>query len=115
MGVHVLIVDDSKTVRDRLAEALGELPNVSSVRAADDLAAARRALADSTPDLIVLDLHLPDGLGLELLPAVSHVAMLSANASVEHAQLARRAGARWFFEKPEGLPALIELVRGWPH
>lgn len=112
--MHVLIVDDSAPVRERLAEALSELSNVSSVRAAGDLAAARRALADCTPDLIVLDLHLPDGLGLELLPAASHVAVISSAASVEHAQQARRAGASWFFEKPEGLPALIELVRVWP-
>jgi DNA-binding NtrC family response regulator len=112
--MHVLIVDDSAPVRERLAEAMSELSNVSSVRAAGDLAAARRALADSTPDLVVLDLHLPDGLGLELLPTASHVAVISAQASVEHAVQARRKGARWFFEKPGGLPALIDLVRAWP-
>ncbi|MCC6900558.1 MAG: response regulator [Polyangiaceae bacterium] len=112
--MHVLIVDDSAAVRDRLARELGELPNVSSVTQVGDLAAARRELATSTPDLIVLDLHLPDGLGLELLPTASAVAMISTDGSVEHRVGARRRGAQWFFEKPGGLAALIEMARAWP-
>lgn len=63
---HVLLVDDEPHVPllvRPLLEGLGV-----SVRAAKSLREARRVLADEgTPDCILLDLHLPDGSGLELL------------------------------------------------
>ncbi|KAK0332516.1 hypothetical protein LTR94_024540 [Friedmanniomyces endolithicus] len=64
----VLHVDDDPDILMVTAATLGE---IADVRAADSLLSARAALANWRPDLIILDLGLPDGSGLELLPELS--------------------------------------------
>lgn len=64
MGRRILVIDDhalNLKLLGRLLELEGH-----EVRAADSLAAAEEALAEEKPALIVLDLNLPDGSGLEL-------------------------------------------------
>lgn len=61
---QILHVDDD---RDILEVTAAVLSGLADVRPAESLASARAALGDATPDLVILDLGLPDGSGLELL------------------------------------------------
>ncbi|HKI69423.1 MAG TPA: response regulator, partial [Verrucomicrobiae bacterium] len=65
VGLSVLVVDDESLLRRRLAahlEALG-----ADVTGAETIAATRRLLEGMEFDFVLLDVHLPDGLGTDLL------------------------------------------------
>ncbi|WP_374673182.1 sigma-54-dependent transcriptional regulator [Ideonella sp.] len=100
---HVLIVDDdvdsATTLRDLVA---GEN---FSVAVAHTLRDARRQIAMQPPDLVLLDLQLPDGSGLDLfsdpdLVAASELVLITGHASLETSIQALRLGAADYLVKP---------------
>lgn len=91
----VLHVDDDRDTLEVTASALG---GIADLITADDLSAARRMLRERRPDLVILDLGLPDGSGLELLPDVdaaygSTVPVVVYSAQEMDADLAGRVDA----------------------
>ena len=106
MSSRVLIVDDSLTVRMDLGEAFEDVG--LTVVQAKDLAAARAALGGDPIDLIVLDVHLPDGNGMDFLRELREggdqsevpVLLLSGRAEVEDRIRGMDAGAHEFVGKP---------------
>lgn len=122
---HVLLVEDSLTDATIIRESLdfGSRPvNVSVTRS---LAEARAALRDFTPSLAIVDLFLPDGRGVDLLPngedeASFPTIIMTGHGDVEVAIEALKGGAIDYVTKsPEALVALprtIERVlREWDH
>src|SRR5262245_34673121 len=110
---EALIIEDEPTERLGLVALLDAAG--FRTRTADSLAAARRRLAETVPDLVLLDLTLPDGSGLELMADVgdrvhADVIVLTGHASVESAIQAIRAGARDYLLKPVDPERLRELV-----
>ncbi|MCA9627482.1 MAG: response regulator [Myxococcales bacterium] len=100
--MNVLIVDDSLTVRMDLMEAFGSAGFYTEGCAT--LEAARTALGGTRPDLIVLDLLLPDGDGLEFLSSLEAprppVMLLSTEAEVGDRVRGLRIGAEEYIGKP---------------
>ncbi|WP_077037043.1 response regulator [Pelomonas sp. KK5] len=102
----ILIVDDSLTVRMDLQEAFDEAGLACSACA--DLASARRFLAAHQPALVVLDVQLPDGSGVELLRELRErpggrdivVLMLSGEAEVKDRLRGLQMGADEYVGKP---------------
>lgn len=91
----VLHVDDDRDTLEVTASALGEIADVIT---ADNLSMARAMLRDRRPDLIILDLGLPDGSGLELLPDLdaahgSNVPVVVYSAQEMDAAMADRVDA----------------------
>jgi CheY-like chemotaxis protein len=80
---------------------------------------AREFLADETPDLVLLDRHLPDGDGLDLIPEIRGSARLggvpillvSASVLPRDVQVAMDAGADGFLAKPVRVKPLVDEVR----
>ena len=113
--MRVLILDSSPMVWKRLLEMLGDYPHVTSLAYARSLDEARRCLAVFQPYLLVLDVSLPDGNGLDLLKEVraarsrTKVAVFSNQG--ELAQLSLNQGADWFFDKSLEFPQLLELLK----
>jgi CheY-like chemotaxis protein len=103
---RVLVVDDHEFNLKLLARLL-ELEG-HEVRAANSLAAAERALAEEQPAMIVLDLNLPDGSGLELTrklkshPLTASIPIVACTAAVLQADedQALEAGCDAFVAKP---------------
>ena len=94
VGLSVLVVDDEALLRRRLAahlEALG-----ADVTTVETLAAARNQISALEFDFVLLDIHLPDGLGLDLLragtmPPGTGVVVMTAQGGVEGAVEAMRS------------------------
>jgi len=103
MKAKVLIVDDEKELRDLLASVLEEYYDVAQ---AANAAALRQGLTQEAPDVVLLDVRLPDGHGLDLLPQIkkswpeTEVIVLSGHGTVTMAVEAGRRGAYNFLTKP---------------
>jgi DNA-binding NarL/FixJ family response regulator len=65
--IRVAIVEDHPALAEGLAALLSDAPDVSVVGAAPDVAGARRLIADERPDIVLCDIRLADGDGLELI------------------------------------------------
>jgi DNA-binding NarL/FixJ family response regulator len=115
--MNVLIVDDSLIVRERLAEALREIVPVAAMLGAGDVTGALLALQQFVPDLVILDLNLAGGSGLDLLPYLKrrvpapHVVVLTNHAEPEYADRCRRLGADFFFDKSTQFDEALEAMR----
>ena len=110
---RALIVDDDPEIREGLAEVVG-LEGFETTTAAS-LSEARQRLAKTRPDVVLADLMLPDGKGLDLLEAVEdgprpQVVLITGNATVETAVEALRTGARDYLTKPVDVPRLKAIL-----
>ena len=112
--ISVLVVDDDRTVRETLADFFDTLGY--SARTAASASEGRQAAAEHAPDVVLLDLRLPDASGLMLLEALRAddpelgVIMLTGHADVPTAVRAMQRGALDFLEKPVDLEALDAAV-----
>ena len=112
---HVLLVDDDASFRSSLAALLrreGWTPSE-----AGSLAEARTRLAQARPDLVILDLDLPDGHGLDLrlaedVPVDTPFVVVSGSAEAESARQALRAGAEDYLVKPLDPGRLQAVLHG---
>jgi DNA-binding NtrC family response regulator len=112
---RILVVDDEADIRGLLSEILAE--EGYEVEAAADAAAAKRACGLQEPDLVLLDIWMPDMDGITLLREWSEkhalrcpVVMLSGHGTVETAVEATRLGAFDFVEKPLSIAKLLRTV-----
>ena len=111
----VLVVDDDRTVRETLADFFETLGYAA--RSAASASEGRAAAAEHAPDIVLLDLRLPDASGLTLLEALRAddpelgVIMLTGHADVPTAVRAMQQGALDFLEKPVDLETLDASVR----
>src|SRR3990172_573686 len=111
---RVLVVDDEPGVRESLRMLLKDDCEVAT---AENVAAARRALDEPPPDLVLLDLVMPGGSGLALLSELAEraerptVVVLSATKTVASAVEAMKLGAGDYVTKPFEVDALRSKVR----
>ncbi|VGO17281.1 Transcriptional regulatory protein ZraR [Pontiella desulfatans] len=111
-GLSVLVVDDEALLRRRLIAHLKNLG--AEVAGAETLEAARHKLSDTEFDFLLLDIHLPDGIGLDLIregtvPESTGVVVMTAQGGVEGAIDSIRLGALDYLVKPFD-PGLLPLV-----
>jgi two-component system nitrogen regulation response regulator NtrX len=111
----ILVVDDEADIRGLLKEILSE--EGYEVDVAADAAQARTSRASQVPDLVLLDIWMPDTDGITLLREWSTtdgydcpVVMMSGHGTVETAVEATRLGAFDFVEKPLSLTKLLRTV-----
>jgi len=112
---HILVVDDEADIRGLLKEILSE--EGYEVDVAANAVQARASRARQTPDLVLLDIWMPDVDGISLLREWSAsttdgcpVVMMSGHGTVETAVEATRLGAFDFVEKPLSLAKLLRTV-----
>jgi DNA-binding NtrC family response regulator len=112
---NILVVDDELGIRDLLSEILNDEGH--SVELAENAAQARAARSRARPDLVLLDIWMPDTDGVTLLKEWSAtgllsmpVIMMSGHATIDTAVEATRIGAQAFLEKPITLQKLLKAV-----
>lgn len=113
---NILVVDDEMGIRELLSEILGDEGHV--VTTAENAQEARDLLKSSAPDLILLDIWMPDTDGVTLLKEWQRdnaltmpVIMMSGHATIDTAVEATRIGALNFLEKPIALQKLLKTVQ----
>lgn len=118
MSPKILLVDDHHLFREGLRLMIArEMPDAAIVGEAECAAAARRQAQELRPDLIVMDIHLPDGDGLEVsrqilaeLPS-TRVIVLSADTSLAFVREALRAGVTGYLLKSNAPADLSRAIR----
>ena len=112
---NILVVDDELGIRDLLSEILNDEGH--SVEVAENAAQARQARQNERPDLVLLDIWMPDTDGVTLLKEWSTaglltmpVIMMSGHATIDTAVAATKIGAHSFLEKPITLQKLLKAV-----
>src|SRR6059036_3865483 len=111
---HLLVVDDEPSARSTLALLLRRRGH--RVEEADGVASATKRLAEQTFDLVVTDLRMPDGDGLDVLQAARaqadapEVILLTAYAEWKSAKEAIRLGALDYFEKGQEPEELFHRI-----
>ena len=113
---NILVVDDEMGIRELLSEILGDEGHV--VTTAEDANHAREIRLSGAPDLVLLDIWMPDIDGVTLLKEWQRdglltmpVIMMSGHATIDTAVEATRIGAMNFLEKPISLQKLLKTVQ----
>ncbi len=113
MKGSILVVDDAADIRELLAAILRDNYDVTE---ADSGAALKQLFSELQPDVVLLDLKLPDSDGLDLLPIIkkqwpgTEVIVLTGNATFEAAVEATKRGAYHFLNKPFDTQGLLVTV-----
>ena len=117
---RVLIIDDEPTIVEVVARAVQQLGESVEVATAADGFEAELQIATFKPDLLVLDLMMPQVDGFEVCrlvrrsPNTAHMKILIVTAYGIHENIERalRAGADDFMHKPLNIPSLVAKVGG---
>ena len=110
---YILIVEDDDNSAEMLAALVADAGHTASI--ATDLQQARQQLVLHSPDLVLLDLHLPDGSGLDLfaderLRGDADIVLITGQASVDTSVQALRLGAADYLVKPINLKQLRRVL-----
>ncbi len=115
--VRVLIVDDHPAVREALAMRIGLQSDMEVCGEAADLSEALRLVADTQPDVAVIDISLKTGCGIDLIKRITErndtVRMLvwSTHSESLYAERALKAGALGYITKDQATNRIVEAIR----
>src|SRR6516225_11746597 len=114
---RILIVDDHPAVRYSLASWIGKQPDLEVCGEAAEMSEALRLVADTQPDLAVVDISLKTGSGIDLIKRIKDrndsVRMLvwSMHSESLYGERALRAGALGYINKDQATDKIIEAIR----
>lgn len=112
--LRVLIVDDDFHVAKLHAGYVDAVPGFTTLRPVGTAEAALRAVRAQQPDLVLLDVYLPDALGLDLMRSIDvDVLVLTAAAEASAVRQALRRGAVGYLLKPFGAEELAQRLRAY--
>ncbi len=114
---RILIAEDHPLLREGLVQLINRERDLSCCGETDTIAATKTAVATLKPDLLVLDLRLRDGDGLELIKSLKAqvpsllVLVLSEHDETLYAERALRAGAKGYLMKEEATDEVLNAIR----
>lgn len=115
---NVFIVEDSESIRQRLAGLIGDIEGVTVVGQADTADEALEGILRTQPDSVVLDLHLHAGSGLDVLrrahprtPETVFI-VLTNYPNPQYRRICMEAGAAYFFDKSSDIAKVRDVIAG---
>jgi DNA-binding NarL/FixJ family response regulator len=114
---RIVVVDDHSIMREGLAHVINRQDDLIVCAEAGDVRAGYRAVMNSEPDLVLLDISLEGESGLELIKDIcavrpaTRVLVLSMHDESLYAERALRAGARGYVMKKSGGEAVLQAIR----
>ncbi len=121
--MNIFIADDSQVLIDRLSDLVKEVPGVTLVGSAGDAPEAGRAILELRPDVVILDIQMKNGNGLEVLEAVKSihpdtiVIVLTNYPYAQYRHKCLTAGADFFLDKSnefQNIPSILRQFMGVP-
>jgi len=115
--MRVLIVDDSEVLVQCLRSSLAEVAGTEIVGQAASAAEGLRQIRKATPDVVILDICMPGGSGIEVLEGLRNdqfqpiVIVLSNHSEPQYRKKYLRSGARHFFDKSAEFHRVAEVLR----
>jgi DNA-binding NarL/FixJ family response regulator len=115
--IRVLLVEDHRMVREALCEVLKKVPDIEIVGEAGDAREALQQAADLEPDVVVLDIRLPDVNGIEVAARLkdagsrAKLVALSAFADKRFVTAMLRSGASAYVTKSAAGTELVQAIR----
>jgi YesN/AraC family two-component response regulator len=114
--MKILIVDDSKLIRDRLIESLLAIKDVEIAGEATNGIEALQIINNTTPDFIIMDIRMPEMNGITVLEKMkeqgskSKVCIFTNYPHLQYKQKCFKMGTEYFFDKNNDFQELINLV-----
>lgn len=117
--MRAYIVEDSKLVRDRLVLLLEEIDGLEIVGQSESIKVATENIFRMQPDVLLIDIRLPDGNGLDMLAKIQACGLkitsivITLEPHPAHFKLAMERGAACFFDKAKELwkiPVVLERM-----
>jgi DNA-binding NarL/FixJ family response regulator len=119
-GKTLYIVDDSPLIVERVETLLEESASIREIKSATSYSAALDLLTRQVPDIALLDIHLSNRSGIDLLrhirkeyPAVI-VIMLSNQSSIHYRSICQALGASYFIDKSTEFDHLTDILASLP-
>src|SRR4051794_25524599 len=115
--IRVIVADDHRMIRDGLRTLLQSQPGIEVVAEADNGRTAVKLAQQHAPDVVVMDINMPDLNGIEATRQISaggagpKVVALSGHASERFTREMLRAGASGFVLKESAFDELAEAIR----
>lgn len=115
--VKILVIDDHPAVREALAARIAQSSDLKVCGEAEDEAEALRLIAETSPDIIITDISLKTGDGIDLIKRIkardTHARILvwSMHSENLYAERALRAGAAGYITKEQATQQIIEAIR----
>ena len=115
--VRVLIVDDSLILRERLCCRLGSIEGIEIAGRACDVPGGIETFRRVNPDVVVLDLLMPGGSGIDVLEAIKRerpstiVVILTNHPLPQLMKKSREVGAEYFFDKTQEFGKVADVLR----
>jgi DNA-binding NarL/FixJ family response regulator len=115
--MRVLIVEDSNVLVQRLRSILAEVTGLEIVGHADNVADAAREIRKAKPDVVILDIRIPGGSGIDVLeglrkyPFQPIVIMLSNYNYPQYRKKCLQSGARYYFDKSTEFHKVSEVLQ----
>ncbi len=113
---RVLIVDDSRHIRERLTESLSTIDGADIVGTATTAQEGIDLFQSLTPDVVILDIRMPEGSGLRVLELINNsqasptVVMLTNYPYPQYRERCMELGADFFFDKTREFNKVSEVV-----
>ena len=116
MGIRILLVDDHAVVRQGITSLFATLRPEWTVSEASDGVQARESMKGMEPDLVLMDVTMPDASGLELASCLRGmgysrpILIFTMHSSTRLATDARTAGAQGYVLKSQGIDEIVRAI-----
>ncbi len=115
--MKVVVVDDSAFLRERLVSMISELPGVTTIGQAQDTSQALSTVQKLNPDVVILDIRLSEGNGIEILQQIKKKSaapitiMFTNTPYPQYRKKCEETGADFFFDKSTEFHKINDVLK----